>query len=73
MASVLVIIQQAGPTHPELRAAEADCPSPRSQRAPFRRRPRHRRLATSDPEEAADIVWATNSAGLYQLLAGQRG
>jgi AcrR family transcriptional regulator len=26
-----------------------------------------------DPDEAADIVWATNAAELYQLLAGQRG
>ncbi|HUY45669.1 MAG TPA: hypothetical protein VMV92_08085 [Streptosporangiaceae bacterium] len=23
--------------------------------------------------EAADIVWATNAPGLYQLLVGQRG
>jgi hypothetical protein len=26
-----------------------------------------------DPEQAADIVWATNAAELYQLLVGQRG
>jgi hypothetical protein len=26
-----------------------------------------------DPGQAADIVWATNSAELYQLLVGQRG
>ena len=26
-----------------------------------------------DPDQAADIVWATNAAELYQLLVGQRG
>ena len=26
-----------------------------------------------DPGEAADIVWATNAAEMYQLLVGQRG
>jgi AcrR family transcriptional regulator len=26
-----------------------------------------------DPEDAADIVWATNAPELYQLLVGQRG
>ena len=26
-----------------------------------------------DPDQAADIVWATNSAEMYQLLVGQRG
>ena len=26
-----------------------------------------------DPGDAADIVWATNAAELYQLLVGQRG
>ena len=26
-----------------------------------------------DPEEAADIIWATNSRELYQLLVEQRG
>lgn len=26
-----------------------------------------------DPDEAADVVWATNSPELYQLLVGQRG
>ena len=26
-----------------------------------------------DQEQAADIVWATNAAELYQLLVGQRG
>jgi AcrR family transcriptional regulator len=26
-----------------------------------------------DPDEAADIVWATNATEMYQLLVGQRG
>jgi len=26
-----------------------------------------------DPDQAAEIVWATNSAEMYQLLVGQRG
>jgi AcrR family transcriptional regulator len=26
-----------------------------------------------DPDQAADIVWATNAAEMYQLLVGQRG
>ena len=26
-----------------------------------------------NPGEAADIVWATNAAELYQILVGQRG
>ncbi len=26
-----------------------------------------------DPDQAADIVWATNATELYQLLIGQRG
>lgn len=26
-----------------------------------------------DPDEAADIIWATNAPELYQLLVGQRG
>jgi len=26
-----------------------------------------------DPSQAADIVWATNAAEMYQLLVGQRG
>jgi hypothetical protein len=26
-----------------------------------------------DADQAADIVWATNSTELYQLLVGQRG
>jgi hypothetical protein len=35
-------------------------------------------LATVSPlrlaaDEAADIVWATNAAEMYQLLVGQRG
>jgi hypothetical protein len=26
-----------------------------------------------DPDQAADVVWATNAAETYQLLVGQRG
>ena len=26
-----------------------------------------------DPDQAADIVWATNANEMYQLLVGQRG
>jgi hypothetical protein len=26
-----------------------------------------------DPDQAADIVWATNATEMYQLLVGQRG
>jgi hypothetical protein len=26
-----------------------------------------------DPDQAADIVWATNAPELYRLLVGQRG
>jgi AcrR family transcriptional regulator len=74
MALVLGIIQQAVPDEPELAAL--------SQQIAERRAANMRLfvadLATVaplrlDPGEAADIIWATNAAELYQLLVGQRG
>jgi AcrR family transcriptional regulator len=73
MALVLAIIQQA-PDEPELvqlwhQIAERRATNMRlfvadlATVAPLR----------LDVDEAADIVWATNSAELYQLLVGQRG
>ena len=74
LAPVIAIIQQAVHDEPELarlwnqiaerRAANmrlfvADLASVASLRL--------------DPDQAADIVWATNSAEMYQLLVGQRG
>jgi AcrR family transcriptional regulator len=74
LAEVLTIVQQAGPAHPELAALWQEIAGRRA--ANMRRFVAD--LATVaplrlDPEDAADIVWATNSAELYQLLAGQRG
>ena len=74
MALVLGIVQQAGPTEPGLAALWAEIGE---------RRAENMRLFVADlaavaplrlePEEAADIVWATNSTEMYQLLVGQRG
>jgi len=71
---VLAIIQQAAPAHPELAALWDEIAKRRA--ANMRRFVAD--LAAAAPlrlnlDEAADIVWATNSAELYQLLAGQRG
>jgi len=74
LALVLAIIQQAAPDEPELaqlwnQIAERRAANMRSFVAdlaavhPLR----------LDPDEAADIVWATNATELYQLLVGQRG
>ena len=73
MALVLGIIQQA-PAEPELAALRTEIAERRA--ANMRRFVAD--LATAaplrlDPGQAADIVWATNSAELYQLLVGQRG
>jgi AcrR family transcriptional regulator len=73
MALVLGIIQQAA-TEPELAALRTEIAERRA--ANMRRFVAD--LATAaplrlDPGQAADIVWATNSAELYQLLVGQRG
>jgi AcrR family transcriptional regulator len=74
MALVRSIIQQAAPTEPELAALWTEIAE---------RRAANMRLFVADlarvhplrldPGEAADIVWATNSAEMYQLLVGQRG
>jgi AcrR family transcriptional regulator len=74
MALILGIIQQAAPTEPELAALWTEIAE---------RRAANMRLFVADlaavaplrldPGEAADIVWATNAAEMYQLLVGQRG
>jgi AcrR family transcriptional regulator len=74
MALVLGIIQQAGPDEPELARLWAEI----AQRRAANMRLFVADLATTarlrlDQEQAADIVWATNAAELYQLLVGQRG
>ena len=73
MALVLGIIQQAA-AEPELAALRTEIAERRA--ANMRRFVAD--LATAaplrlDPGQAADIVWATNSAEMYQLLVGQRG
>ena len=74
LAPVLAIIQQAAPAHPELAALWDEI----AERRAANKRRFVADLAAAAPlrlnlDEAADIVWATNSAELYQLLAGQRG
>ena len=74
LAPVLAIIQQAARDEPELARLWAEIAERRA--ANMRRFVAD--LATAaplrlDPDEAADIVWATNSPELYQLLVGQRG
>jgi AcrR family transcriptional regulator len=74
MATVLTIVQQAAPAHPKLAALWQQIAE---------RRAANMHLFVADlasvaplrlpPSEAADIVWATNSAEPYQLLAIQRG
>jgi len=74
LALVLGIIQQAAPTEPELA---------RLWNQIAERRAANMRLFVADlatvaplrldPGQAADIVWATNAAEMYQLLVGQRG
>ena len=74
MALVLGIIQQAAPDEPELAALWAEIAE---------RRAANMRLFVADlaavaplrldPDQAADIVWATNAAEMYQLLVSQRG
>jgi AcrR family transcriptional regulator len=74
MALVLGIIRQAAPGEPELAALWTEIAERRAANmrlfiadlaavAPLR----------LDPDEAADIVWATNATELYHLLVGQRG
>jgi len=74
MALVLGIIQQAVPDEPELAALWQQI----AERRAANMRLFVADLATVaplrlDPGEAADIIWATNAAELYQLLVGQRG
>ncbi len=74
LALVLGIIQQAAHDEPGLAALWAGIADRRA--ANMRRFVAD--LATAaplrlDPDEAADIVWATNAAEMYQLLVGQRG
>ena len=74
MAVVLAIIQQAAHTEPDLAALWDQIAERRA--ANMRRFVAD--LATVTPlrldhGDAADIVWATNAAELYQLLVGQRG
>lgn len=74
MALVLDIIQQAAPTEPELAALRTEIDERRA--ANMRLFVADLAAAASlrlDQGEAADIVWATNSAEIYQLLVGQRG
>ena len=74
MALVLGIIQQSAHAEPELAAMWAEIAQRRAENM-------HHfvaDLATVSPlrlaaDEAADIVWATNAAEMYQLLVGQRG
>jgi hypothetical protein len=74
MALILGIIQQAAPTEPELAALWTEIAE--------RRAANMRRFVADlaavaplrlNPDQAADIVGATNAAEMYQLLAGQRG
>jgi AcrR family transcriptional regulator len=74
LALVLAIIQQAAHTEPELAALWDQIADRRA--ANMRRFVADLATVTPlriDPSEAADIVWATNAAELYQLLVGQRG
>ena len=74
LALVLAIIQQAARDEPELARLWDQIAERRA--ANMRRFVAD--LATAaplrlDPDQAADIVWATNSAEMYHLLVGQRG
>lgn len=74
LALVLAIIQQAAHTEPELAALWDEIAERRA--ANMRRFVADLATVTPlriEPSEAADIVWATNAAELYQLLVGQRG
>jgi AcrR family transcriptional regulator len=74
LAPVLSIIAQAAPAEPELAALW--------QQIADRRAANMRRFAVDlaavaplrvAPDDAADIIWATNAPELYQLLVVQRG
>jgi AcrR family transcriptional regulator len=74
MALVLAIVQQAAGADPELGRLWTEIGE---RRAANMRRFVADLAATAPlrlpPGEAADIVWATNAAEMYQLLVGQRG
>jgi hypothetical protein len=74
MATVLAIIQQAARTEPELATLWDQV----AERRAANMRLFVADLATVtplrlDPGDAADIIWATNAAELYQMLVRQRG
>jgi AcrR family transcriptional regulator len=74
LAPVLGVIQQAAPQHPELAALWAEI----AERRAANMRLFVEDLASAGPlrlaaDQAADVVWATSSAELYQLLAGRPG
>ena len=74
LALVHSIIAQAASAEPELAALWAEIAERRA--ANMRRFVADLATVTRlrlDPGEAADIVWATNAAEMYQLLVGQRG
>jgi AcrR family transcriptional regulator len=71
---VLGIIQQAAHTEPELDRAWSQIAERRA--ANMRRFVADLANAAPlrlDPDQAADIVWATNATEMYQLLVSQRG
>jgi AcrR family transcriptional regulator len=74
LAPVLGIIQQAAPAEPELDVMWRQISD---RRAANMRRFAADLAAVSalrvGPDEAADIIWATNAPELYQLLTVQRG
>jgi AcrR family transcriptional regulator len=74
LVPVLGIIQQAAATEPELSSLWREISD---RRAANMRRFAADLAAVSalrmDPDQAADIIWATNAPELYQLLVGQRG
>ena len=74
IAPVLAIIQQAARAEPGLARLWTEI----AERRAANMRLFVADLATVaplrlDPDQAADIVWATNSAEMYQLLVAQRG
>src|SRR5215469_8813613 len=74
LAVVLSIIQQAAPAEPELAALWHKIAERRA--ANMRRFVADLATVTQlrlDPDQAADIIWATNAAEMYQLLTVQRG
>ena len=74
LAPVLSIIQQAAAAEPELAALWQQIADRRA--ANMRLFAADLAAVTSmrvDPDDAADIIWATNTPELYQLLVSQRG